>query len=167
MILESGGIQNETSQLANSKSNFLIFAPPPLNVDLKKSLIRIITQEQLYIEPPLSVSYFLSYDGPNQRQAPPLYEHPSVKSMSMSLCLSVKLVHFCVPPCVFLYPQRCPFLYLPPIGTRDNGWGQGAQLPQLCCDFSVFVRILIWRYPLIRHRYVFWISLCNFVTKVG
>ena len=31
---------------------------------------------------------------------------------------------------------------------------------------SVFVRIMLWSYPLIRHRFVFWINPCNFVTKI-
>ena len=84
---------------------------PIENVDLKISLIRILTQttEQLYKEPPLSVSYFLSYDDTNYRQAPPLYEHLSVKSMSLSLCLSGTMggvgAQLLQPSCDFCY---CP-----------------------------------------------------------
>ena len=79
--------------------------------------------KQLYIEPPLSVSYFLSYDDTNYRQAPPLYEHLSVKSMSLSVSQTCTFmyppcvfpVHFCIlPPCVFL----CP-----PLGHRNYVWG--------------------------------------------
>ena len=73
--------------------------------------------EQLYIVPPLSVSYLHSYDALHFRWAPPLYEHLSVKSMSLSVsqtcafmcppvCFCVPTpVHFCIlPPCVFLCP---------------------------------------------------------------
>ena len=76
---------------------------------------------------------FLTYDPPNFRQAPPLYEYLSVKSMSLSLFLSVKLVHLCIPPVCFFITNPV-HLCIPP-GTQDNGWGKGAHIPQPCCDF--------------------------------
>ena len=47
--------------------------------------------------------------------------------------------------CLFPPPLPCPCLSWT-LGHQDNGWGFGAHLPQLCCDFlflSMFVLLLL------------------------
>ena len=75
-------------------------------------LLRMLTFEYPLLEfehgATLSVGFLLSYDVQYFRWALPLYEHLSLRSMS----LSVKLMHLCVPPCVSVST---------PLGHRDNG----------------------------------------------
>ena len=84
--------------------------------------------EQLYIVPSLSFSYFHSYDAPNSRWAPPLYEiwisfcevYESVSQSNLCVYVSPLSVS-----CTFLYlPPLCVSMP-PPLGHGDYGYGWG------------------------------------------
>ena len=94
---------------------------PIENIYLKISLIRILTQRnslqsllcQLVISSVMMAKL--------QAGTPSIYEHLSVKYMSLLLCLSVKLVHLCVPPlCVSVSPTL--YIFVSPHKWDTGQW---------------------------------------------
>ena len=91
--------------------------------------------------PPLLVSFFHSYDAPNFRCAPPLYEHLSVKSISLSVSQTWA---FMCPPVCFCVPTTVHFCILPlvcfygPSGTLGLWVGLGCPLTATVLWFFTF-----------------------------